>query len=135
MTKKLLIVALASSVLGAPASAATEADLDKVFTPYKDGVPSVAGLSPGTVITKANVKQFANAIDPGTRAAIEKGWYEITVGETLSFEPHKKYIDETRRNLNKAKLGEQIGNIVGYEGGLPFPEEPKSSDARAGEKL
>ncbi|MDP3671761.1 MAG: DUF1329 domain-containing protein [Telluria sp.] len=135
MTNKLLIGALAASLLASHARAATEADLDKVFSPYKNGVPTVAGLVPGTVINKANVKEFANAIDPGTRAAIEKGWYEITVGETLSFDPAKKYIEETRRNLNKARLSDQIGNIVGYEGGLPFPEEPKTSDARAGEKL
>lgn len=126
---------LAALVTGHAAAASTEADLEKAFFPYKGGVPSLPGIVPGLVINKSNVKEFAAALDPGTRAAIEKGWYEITVGETLSFEPHKKYIDETRRNLNKAKLGEQVGNLIGYEGGLPFPEEPKTSDARAGEKL
>lgn len=117
------------------ASAATDADVTKTFFPYANGGPKIPGLQTGTVINKANILQFKDAVDSGTRKAIENGWYELKVGANLSFEAHAKYVDETRKNLNKTKLGEKLGQINGYSGGLPFPEEPKLDDPRAGEKL
>jgi hypothetical protein len=40
-----------------------------------------------------------------------------------------------RANLNKTRLGDKPGEIIGYAGGRPFPEEPLESDPRAGEKI
>lgn len=136
-TKGFRRLAMGTLVLTAAigASAATDADVNDAFFPYAKGGPQIPGLQVGTVINKANLAQFKDIVDPGTRMAIESGWYDVKVGATLSFEPHPKYIEETKKNLNKTKLGEKLGQITGYSGGLPFPEEPKADDPRAGEKL
>lgn len=115
--------------------AATEAYVDQAFNPYKNGAPNIQGLTPGTVINKTNLAQFEKYIDKGNAFAIKNGWYEIKVGKHSNFAPHASYIAETKKNLNKTKLGPKLGDIEGYAGGLPFPEEPKTNDPRAGEKL
>lgn len=114
-----------------PARAASEADVNNAFF----SKPVLSRIKPGTVLNKDNVGDFREAIDPGLQMLLRNGWYELTVGPSLSFEPHPKYVEETRRNLNKTKLGEKVGQISGYAGGLPFPEEPRMDDPRAGEKL
>lgn len=136
MNKSLLAVALALAGLAAPlAFAATDADVDATFSPYKAGVPSFAGLSAGTVINKANVDQYKDALAAGTYKIIKDGLYEIKVGATTDFPLSPGYIEATRKNLNKAKLGAKTGDLEGYVAGRPFPEEPKTDDPRAGEKL
>ena len=137
MRKTLIAKLISTALLAVSATAwgATEANVDDIFLPYKNGTPQVPGLKPGLVINKANLDQFKDVVDPGQQLAIQRGWYEITVGRTLSFDPFPKYVAETKKNLNKAKLGEKLGEIVGYAGGLPFPEEPRADDPRAGEKL
>ena len=115
--------------------AATDADVDHTFSPYKAGVPAVAGLTAGTVISKANADQFKDAMPAGVYKLIKEGQFQIKVGPTTSFDLSKPYVDATRKNLNKAKLGPKNGDIEGYVAGRPFPEEPSSSDPRAGEKL
>jgi hypothetical protein len=136
MTKKLMgLAAVLACALGSPARAASEADLEKSFQPYKGGTPSVAGLAPGTVIGKANAAQFKAALDPGLFKHIQDGWVEVTVGPTTSFDLNKAYIEATRKNLGKAKLGAKPGEIAGFSAGRPFVEEPDAKDPRAGEKL
>ncbi len=115
--------------------AATDTDVDTTLSPYKNGTPQVSGVKPGLVINKSNLDQFKDVVDPGEQLAIQNGWYEVTVGSTVSYDPFPKYVEETKKSLNKAQLGSKLGEIVGYAGGLPFPEEPKADDARAGEKL
>lgn len=127
--------AIAFACFAIPALAATDADVDNSFFPYKGGFPSLPGLTPGTVINKANVEQFKNAFDPGLYDIVKDGWVEITVGKSTDFPQPKPYIEATRKNLNKAKLGPKNGDIEGYVAGRPFPEEPKLDDPRAGEKL
>lgn len=123
------------STLSMIAGAATEADLEKSFQPYRSGAPSVPGLVAGTVINKGNVASFKDALDPGLFRHIQDGWVEVTVGATTSYDLNKAYIDATRKNLNKAKLGAKPGELTGYVAGRPFVEEPDSQDPRAGEKL
>jgi Protein of unknown function (DUF1329) len=127
-------LALAVSILGA-AHAATEADVEASFNPYKNGFPSFPGLAAGTVVNKGNVEQFKDALDPAMYTIIKNGWYEIRVAPTTQFEVNKPYVEATRKNLNKAKLGAQNGQIDGFVAGRPFPEEPQLSDPRAGEKV
>ena len=136
--KRIVSCTLLAAALGMAADAvlaATAADVDSILYPYESGTPQVAGVKPGLVINKANLDQFKDVVDAGEQLAIQKGWYEITVGPTVSFDPFPKYVEETKKNLNKAKLGAKVGEIAGYAGGLPFPEEPIADDARAGEKL
>jgi hypothetical protein len=131
---RLVLAAFAAACLG-PAQAATEADVEASFNPYKNGFPSFPGMAPGLVINKANVEQFKDAIDAGQYLAVKNGWTEMTVGPTTQFTLTKYYIDATKANLNKAKLGEKTGQITGFVAGRPFPEEPQEADPRAGEKI
>jgi hypothetical protein len=48
---------------------------------------------------------------------------------------NKAYVEATRANLNKTKLGAKPGEIEGFVAGRPFVEEPSASDPRAGEKI
>ena len=128
-------MALLASSAASIANAATEADVEKSFFPYKDGAPTADGVTPGTVINKDNVDQFKAVLDEGMYKVIKNGWYEIKVGKTTSFDQDKFYIDATKKNLGGTKLGAKTGDIEGFVAGRPFPEEPSASDPRAGEKL
>ena len=130
-----LIAALLAAGSVALAHAATEAEIDQAFNPYKAGFPSAPGLTSGLVINKANADQFKDVLDPANHQLIKEGWYEITVGPTIDFPNAKGYVEATRKNAAKVKLGGKNGEIEGYLAGRPFPEEPKTSDPRAGEKL
>lgn len=134
MKQKIIAALLAG--LSVTAFAATEADVESSFNPYKAGMPSFPGLTAGTVISKANVDQFKDALGAGVYKLIKDGSFEIKVGATTQFTISKAYVDATRANLNKAKLGDKVGDsLQGYVAGRPFPEEPDAKDPRAGEKL
>jgi hypothetical protein len=137
MKKRILAVAaagLATATISAT-YAATEADVERSFNPYKDGFPAVPGLNPGTLINKGNVDQFKEVVPAGVYKLIKEGMFEIKLGPTTQFEINKAYVEATRKNLNKAKLGPKNGDIEGFSAGRPFPEEPDAKDPRAGEKL
>ncbi len=133
--KKTLIAATVALLATGFAHASTEADVENTFNPYKGGFPKVNGLNPGTVINKANADQFKDAIPAGVYRLLKDGLFEIKVGPTTQFELSKAYIEATRKNLGKAKLGAKNGDLEGYVAGRPFPEEPDAKDPRAGEKL
>ncbi len=137
MNRKYLARALAAAFLvgAAGAQAATEADIESTFFPYKKGVPSFPGLTPGMTINKANVDQFKDILAAGTYKTIKEGWQDIKITATSSFDLSPAYVEATRKNLNKTKLGAKLGDLDGYVAGRPFPEEPDLKDPRAGEKL
>ena len=134
MMKK-AVLSLAIATLATPALAATLQDVEKSFYPYKNGAPTVEGLSTGMVINKSNVAQFKDNLDPAMFQFISEGKYEIKVGETTSFDLHPSYVEATKARLGKVKLGEKVGQIEGADAGRPFVEEPNLDDPRAGEKL
>lgn len=134
MIKQLGLVLITAGLLNT-AYAATEADVEASFNPYKNGMPSVPGLAVGAVINKGNVEQFKDALAVGIYKMIKEGYYEVKVGATTQFEMNKAYVEATRKNLNTAKLGPNNGDITGFVAGRPFPEEPDLKDPRAGEKL
>ncbi|MDR2187773.1 MAG: DUF1329 domain-containing protein [Azonexus sp.] len=115
--------------------AATEADVDNSFHPYKKGFPTVSGLNAGITINKGNVDQFKDAFDSGLYDMVKDGWVDIKVAASTDFPQPKAYIEATRQNLGKIKLGPNNGDLEGYVAGRPFPEEPDLNDPRAGEKL
>ncbi|WP_424191883.1 DUF1329 domain-containing protein [Ampullimonas aquatilis] len=129
------LLALALIQAGVLAYAATDADVDASFNPYKNGFPSFPGLSAGMVIKKSNVAQFKDVLGAGVYKLIDEGLFEMKIGASSQFTIDKGYIDATKTNINKAKLGDKPGEITGYVAGRPFPEEPQLSDPRAGEKL
>lgn len=130
---KRTLIALAAGLLAATAAQAQTTD--DTFFPYRKGMPSFPGLTPGTVINKGNVDKFKDALDAANFKLIKDGWYEITVGETFDFPNAKGYVEATKQHGGKAKLGPKVGNIEGFVAGRPFPEEPSTSDPRAGEKV
>lgn len=129
------LLSLLMASLCVPVQAATEADVEQSFNPYKNGFPNFPGLQPGTVINKTNVEQFKDILDQGMYTVIKNGWYEMKAGATTQFELNKNYIEATKKNINKTKLGAKNGEISGFIAGRPFPEEPQTSDPRAGEKI
>ncbi len=129
------LIALAAAALIQSAHAASDAEVEASFFPYKNGFPSFAGLQPGTVINKSNADTFKQVLDPANYQLIKDGWFEITVGPTFDFPNPMSYIEATRKGAPNVKLGAKPGEISGFVAGRPFPEEPKTSDPRAGEKL
>ncbi|MCV2218647.1 DUF1329 domain-containing protein [Thauera sp. Sel9] len=129
------IIAAALLGLSLTARAATDAELQASFNPYQNGFPSHPGLSVGTVINQGNVDQFKDVVPDGVYKLLKDGLFEIKVGPTTQFELSSAYVEATRRNLGKARLGPNSGDLEGFEGGRPFVEEPDIEDPRAGEKL
>lgn len=130
-----VLALFASAFMLTAAAAATLEDVEKSFHPYKAGKPTYPGLKPGMTIDAANVEQFKDIFDAGLYQHVKDGWVKIRVGETTSFDLHPNYVKATRDHLNKVKLGEKPGQLVGFIAGRPFPEEPNLADPRAGEKL
>ena len=71
-----LFVALLTAGAVGMATAATEADLERSFFPYKNGVPTFPGLTEGTVLTAKNVDQFKDVLDPAMYDMVKRGWTE-----------------------------------------------------------
>mgnify|MGYP002788684565 CR=1 FL=1 len=128
-------MALLAAACSGLAVAATEADVEASFNPYKGGFPSFPGLAVGTVINKDNVDKFKDAMDAGLYMSVKNGWTELKVGPTTQFTLNQAYIDASKKGINQAKLGAKNGEMSGFQAGRPFPEEPKLDDPRAGEKI
>lgn len=129
------LTALGLVLLAGSTLAADPAVIDNSFYPYATAKPSFAGLSAGTTIDQDNVAQFKDILDPAFYGFIEKGWLQMKVGETTSFDLHPSYVEATRQGLDKVRLGAKPGEIEGWVAGRPFPQEPDAKDPRAGEKL
>jgi len=117
------------------AHAATEAEIQASFNPYKGGFPSAPGIQQGLVINKGNVEQFKDAMVPEVAELVKKGDLEIRVGASHSAPYPKVYIDASVKNAGKAKISANGGHLDGYETGRPFPGEPSTSDPEAGLKI
>lgn len=135
MKLKRIAIMLAAFLPIATVQAASPEDIENSFYPYKNGFPTVDGVTPGMVINAGNVDAAKDVLDPEMYKHVKDGWLEIKVGETTDYILHDGYINATKENLNKTTLGSQPGEISGFLAGRPFPEEPDMSDPRAGEKL
>jgi len=133
MNMKTLAAGLLATTLTGTALAATEADVEQSFFPYKNSVPEFPGLTPGMTLTSENVDQYKDALDAGMYQYIKDGWYDMKVGATTSLDLHPNYVKATLDNLNTVTLGNEVGAINGWVAGRPFPEEPDMNDPRAGE--
>ncbi|MEP3560856.1 MAG: DUF1329 domain-containing protein, partial [Marinobacter sp.] len=101
---------------------ANENVIQNSFFPYENEVPSYEGLNVGMTIDQSNVAKFKDVIDPAFYTFIENGWTSITVGETTSFGLNEGYIQATKDALGNVSLGDQVGEISGWQAGRPFPE-------------
>src|ERR1700745_3414774 len=93
----LLPIAMAVGFIGC-AQAASEIDVDASFNPYKNGVPTVPGLTPGMTINKGNVEKFKDLLDPSTYALVSQGSLEFPIEQTNSIALHPNYIAATKKN-------------------------------------
>lgn len=135
---KIKSVAIAVSLaagIGQVFAASNQEIVEASFYPYKNGAPSVDGLTPGVVVNKDNIAQFSDAVDDFYVKMIGEGHYEMKVAETTSFDLHENYVNATLEYMDGVKLGNTPGEIVGADAGRPFPQEPDMDDPRAGEKL
>lgn len=126
---------LAAGAFGAAVAASDDDVIKAAFQPYAGGFPTFPGLSNGTVINRSNVEQFKAILDPALYQLIKDGWTEIRATNTFDFPNAKGYVEATRKNWKGVRLGAKNGELSGYVSGRPFPEEPSTSDPRAGEKL
>ena len=134
LLSRCLAAGLATGMLASLAHASDDV-IENSFFPYNDSVPTKEGLKTGLVIDQSNVAEFKDVIDPAFYTFIENGWTSITVGDTTSFGLNEGYVEATRAALGQVSLGDQVGEINGWQAGRPFPEEPDANDPRAGEKL
>ncbi len=111
-----------------------QADLEKSFFPYKEGVPSAKGYTPGMVIDQAKVEQFEAILDTALYRFVKDGWVEIATAETTDFPLSEDYIQASRDNANSVSINPN-GTLAGYTAGRAFPHEPDANDPDAGLKL
>ena len=71
--KKTVIATTLALFAASAVQAATEADVENTFNPYKGGFPKAAGLSAGTVINKGNVDQFKDVVPAGVYKLLKDG--------------------------------------------------------------
>jgi len=86
MLKKLSLALLTAGLVGS-AFAATDADVDNTFSPYKKGFPSFPGLKAGMTINKDNVEQFKDALAVGTYMMIKNGYTTPAAGRVHQGHP------------------------------------------------
>ena len=127
-----VLVACAAAFMTHAALAITDAEMDEAFFPYKKGFPTFPGLKPGMVINQSNVDQFKDILSPVHFKLVKDGWLSIPVEQTFDMPLPKAYMDATKANADKVKLGT---TIQGFVAGRPFPQQPSTSDPKAGEKL
>ncbi|MFW1678701.1 DUF1329 domain-containing protein [Pontibacter sp. JAM-7] len=133
--KPLLTLAITAVMTTQVQAEVSDAVIDSSFYPYKDGVPTLEGLSAGMTINQSNVDQFKEALDPAMYTFIKNGDTDMKVGETSDFVLDESYIEATRKYSAGVTLGAEVGQISETVAGRPFPEEPSMDDPRAGEKL
>lgn len=129
--KSILVTAMSLAVSTANANV----DIDHSFDPYSGNIPSAPGVTPGVTVSKDNVEQFKNLLDPSTYELVKNGSLSFKLTETHSIKLHPNYIAATKKDADKVKLGAKPGTLEGYVAGRPFPIKPEKSDSRAGEKL
>lgn len=109
--------------------------IQKAFQPYANGFPTFPGLTAGSVIDAGVADKFKEVMDPGLYKLVKDGWLQLRVGDSFDFPVAKGYVEATRKHWKGVQLGDKNGEITGYVAGRPFPEQPSTSDSRAGEKL
>ncbi|MEH6639222.1 MAG: DUF1329 domain-containing protein [Porticoccaceae bacterium] len=102
--------------------------------PFDEAGLRAASPSPGTAISSENITQYADIVEDVLESQIAKNLLTITVGETISFEPHAAYVAATKKFGTTTQLGAP-GELSAYVAGKPFGALPAIDDPRSGEKL
>jgi hypothetical protein len=90
------------------------------FTPILQDIDN-ALLAPGTTINSDNVDQYVSWLDEAVADNIHAGHFQITLGPSLDFSTHPRYVEATGDNLGTVELGSEPGELSNYQAGRPFP--------------
>ncbi|HEV8716297.1 MAG TPA: DUF1329 domain-containing protein [Candidatus Binatia bacterium] len=94
--------------------------IQQMFYPYANGLPSVAGLAPGTMISKDSWEAAKDYLPAEILEAIKAGEFAFTVQETTNLPVSEAYIEATKQHAERVRIGAD-GELEGYTAGLPFP--------------
>ncbi len=128
MTVFLILVGVASPSVHAE----TDAIMQRLFHPYAGGKPSVAGLSPGTVISKDSWEAAKDHLPLEILERVKAGDLSFAIQETTDLPVSDEYIAATKQHATQVKVTPN-GELEGYVTGLPFPHLD-TNDAQAGLK-
>ncbi len=125
----LSLLLFASSAISVPANAE---GLPEEFSPtLQDG--NIPLLQPGTTINSSNLDQYTHWLDESVIARIRANEYQITLGPTLNFPTHPRYVEATASHVGETRIGAEPGELLNYQAGRPFPNlDP--DDPQAGTK-
>ncbi|MGH7965326.1 MAG: DUF1329 domain-containing protein, partial [Candidatus Binatia bacterium] len=97
-----------------------DAAIQKMFHPYAAEKPTVAGLAPGTTISKDSWEAAKEYLPAEILDRIKAGDFSFTVQETTDLPVTEAYIEATKKHAEQVKIGAN-GELEGYVAGLPFP--------------
>ncbi|PHS73820.1 MAG: outer membrane lipoprotein-sorting protein [Cycloclasticus sp.] len=89
----------------------------------------------GTVIDNSNVSQFIHLLDEPVKNLISKNSLTITIGEQTDISQNGVFTALTKKHQGSAQINNDNGQINNYKGGIPFADEPNTSDPLAGLKI
>tara|TARA_E500000178_G_scaffold302254_1_gene311688 strand:+ start:4770 stop:6056 length:1287 start_codon:yes stop_codon:yes gene_type:complete len=89
----------------------------------------------GRSIDASSLAQFDAYLPPALSEVIAKGATELTTGPFITVPVHPRYVEATDQFGGQAELGDEVGDLLNYQQGRPFPGLPEASDPRAGEKI
>jgi hypothetical protein len=113
----LSLLLFASSAISVPASAE---GLPEEFSPtLQDG--NIPLLQPGTTINSSNLDQYTHWLDESVIARIRANEYQITLGPTLNFPTHPRYVEATASHVGETRIGAEPGELLNYLAGRPMP--------------
>jgi len=105
------------------------------FTVLSLSVNAAKSPAPGTLINQQNIAQFTAYLDKPIIDLVTKGHLSVMVGEHFDAPPNTRFLALTEKNQRVASIDPNSGQLINFQGGLPFPEEPTQVDPLAGLKL
>jgi hypothetical protein len=101
-------------------SAAFADQILPAFVSYRDGGPQVAGIMPGTAVSRDNWQIAQAVLSRPLLDAVREGELTILVQETSDVPASAEYVNATHEYAGNVTL-DPDGNLVQYRAGLPFP--------------
>ena len=105
------------------------------FTILALSVNAAKSPASGTLINQQNIAQFTAYLDKPIIDLVTKGHLSVMVGEHFDVPPNMRFLALTEKNQRVASIDPNSGQLINFQGGLPFPEEPTQVDPLAGLKL
>src|SRR2546421_7871030 len=78
--------------------------MQQMFYPYAAGKPAVAGLAPGTTISKNSWEAAQNYLPPEILDRIKAGELAFTVQETTDLPVEEAYIEATKKYAEQVRV-------------------------------